>query len=84
MPDPSPALWTALALAGLGLAFAAGRAFVRARGSSAAARDWIALTKPRVISLLLVTAVAPMYVSCWMCYLTIPSARPAMPPPVPT
>ena len=63
MPDPSPALWTALALAGLGLAFAAGRAFARARGSSGAARDWIALTKPRVISLLLVTAVAPMYVS---------------------
>ena len=61
MPDPSPALWTALALAGLGLAFAAGRAFVRARGSIGTARDWLALTKPRVISLLLVTAVAPMY-----------------------
>jgi protoheme IX farnesyltransferase len=67
MPDLSPALWTALGLAGLGLAAAAGFAWRRAGAGAAAPgagsrpADWVALTKPRVVSLLLVTAVAPMF-----------------------
>lgn len=62
MPDPTPAPWYALALAGFGLALAAGIAWWRtAPAVGARPRDWFALTKPRVISLLLVTAVAPMF-----------------------
>ncbi len=64
MPDLSPAAWNAIALAGFGLALAAGIAWwrvARPGAGGATPGDWIALTKPRVISLLLVTAVAPMY-----------------------
>ena len=64
MPDLSPAAWNAIAIAGFGLAIAAGIAWwrvARPGAGGATPGDWIALTKPRVISLLLVTAVAPMY-----------------------
>lgn len=68
LPPLSTASWLAIALGGLGVAAIGWRA-LRPGGPRMA--DLLALTKPRVVSLLLLTAVAPMFATG----LGLPSAR---------